>query len=109
VTPTRPAAWYERLLGAPPSFLPNDTEAVWELADHRCVFIKVRPVHARHAMHTFFGGDRQRCPRLDACGADGDASHGLDRVDQHRSDVHAFIPSYQAEQVSRWLSSLRYI
>jgi hypothetical protein len=32
---TAAAAWYERLLGAPPSFLPNDTEAVWELADHR--------------------------------------------------------------------------
>jgi hypothetical protein len=31
--------WYERLLGAPPSFLPNDTEAVWELADHRFVSI----------------------------------------------------------------------
>jgi hypothetical protein len=30
---TAAAAWYERLLGAPPSFLPNDTEAVWELAD----------------------------------------------------------------------------
>ena len=35
-------AWYERLLGTPPSFLPNDTEAVWELADHRYVFIEVR-------------------------------------------------------------------
>ena len=31
------AAWFERLLGAPPSFLPNDTEAVWELTDHRYV------------------------------------------------------------------------
>jgi hypothetical protein len=29
---TAAAAWYERLLGAPPSFLPNDIEAVWELA-----------------------------------------------------------------------------
>ncbi len=27
--------WYERLLGSPPSFLPNDIEAVWELADVR--------------------------------------------------------------------------
>jgi hypothetical protein len=52
---TAAAAWYERL--APPSFLPNDTEAVWELADHRYVFIKVRPEHAGHAMHTFFVGD----------------------------------------------------
>jgi catechol 2,3-dioxygenase-like lactoylglutathione lyase family enzyme len=51
------AVRYERLLGARPSFLPNDTEAVWELADHRYVFIKARPAHAGHAMHTFFVGD----------------------------------------------------
>ncbi|NES26873.1 VOC family protein [Micromonospora terminaliae] len=51
------AAWYERLLGAPPSFLPNDTEAVWELAEHRYVYIEVRPEHAGHAMHTVFVDD----------------------------------------------------
>lgn len=51
------AAWYEQLLGAPPSFLPNDTEAVWELADHRYMYIKVQPEHAGHAMHTLFVGD----------------------------------------------------
>ncbi|MET7965374.1 VOC family protein [Micromonospora sp. NPDC005305] len=51
------AAWYERLLGAPPSFLPNDTEAVWELAEHRYVYIEVRPGHAGHAMHTVFVDD----------------------------------------------------
>jgi catechol 2,3-dioxygenase-like lactoylglutathione lyase family enzyme len=49
--------WYERLLGAGPSFLPNDTEAVWELAEHRYVFIEVRPDHAGHAMHTLFTSD----------------------------------------------------
>jgi hypothetical protein len=26
-------AWYERLLGSPPTFVASDTEAVWELAD----------------------------------------------------------------------------
>jgi catechol 2,3-dioxygenase-like lactoylglutathione lyase family enzyme len=51
------AAWYERLLGGPPSFLPNDTEAVWELAVHRYLFIEVRPDHAGHAMHTVFVSD----------------------------------------------------
>src|SRR4051794_4520904 len=51
------AAWYERLLGAPPSFLPNDTEGVWQLAEHRFVFIEVRPEHAGHAMHTVFISD----------------------------------------------------
>ncbi|CAM3121904.1 VOC family protein [Stackebrandtia soli] len=50
-------AWYERLLGGPPSFLPNDTEAVWELDEHRYLYIDVRPEHAGHAMHTVFLGD----------------------------------------------------
>lgn len=50
-------AWYERLLGTPPSFLPNDIEAVWELAEHRYVYIVVRPEHAGHALYTVFVGD----------------------------------------------------
>lgn len=54
---TTAAAWYELLLGGPPSFRPNDTEAVWELADHRFLFIEVRPEHAGHAMHTVFVSD----------------------------------------------------
>jgi catechol 2,3-dioxygenase-like lactoylglutathione lyase family enzyme len=54
---TTAAAWYERLLGVPPAFLPNDTEAVWELAEHRYMFIEVRPQHAGHAMHTVFVSD----------------------------------------------------
>ena len=31
--------WYERLLGAEPSFLPHETEAVWELGEERSLFI----------------------------------------------------------------------
>jgi hypothetical protein len=46
--------WYERLLGAPPTFFPNDTEAVWEVAEHRYVYIVQQPEHAGHAMHTLF-------------------------------------------------------
>ncbi|RSM74245.1 glyoxalase [Actinoplanes sp. ATCC 53533] len=54
---TEAAAWYERLLGGPPSFLPNETEAVWELATHRYLFIEVLPEHAGHARHTVFVSD----------------------------------------------------
>jgi catechol 2,3-dioxygenase-like lactoylglutathione lyase family enzyme len=50
-------AWYERLLGSPPTFSPNDTEAVWELAEHRSVFIEHLPEHAGHAMHTIIVDD----------------------------------------------------
>ncbi len=53
----RSLAWYERLLGAGPAFLPNDVEAVWELAENRYLFIEVRPEHAGHAMHTLFVDD----------------------------------------------------
>lgn len=50
-------AWYQRLFGAPPSFLPNGTEAVWEVAENRYVYIAVRPDDAGHAMQTLFVGD----------------------------------------------------
>ena len=50
-------AWYERLFGSPPSFIPTDTEAVWELAEHRFVFIEQRPEHAGHARHLVFVDD----------------------------------------------------
>lgn len=49
--------WYERLLGSPPTFFPNDIEAVWELAAHRYVYIEQRPAHAGHAKHTLFVAD----------------------------------------------------
>ncbi|MFE0456604.1 VOC family protein [Streptomyces sp. NPDC058914] len=54
---TTALAWYERLLGSPPTFVPNDTEAVWELAEHRYVYIEHRPGHAGHALHTVFVDD----------------------------------------------------
>jgi catechol 2,3-dioxygenase-like lactoylglutathione lyase family enzyme len=53
----RAVAWYERLLGSGPSFLPNDVEAVWDLAENRYLFIEVRPDHAGHAMLTIFADD----------------------------------------------------
>ena len=50
-------AWYERLLGAPPTFFPNDIEAVWELAEHRFVYVELRPEHAGHGLTTLFVED----------------------------------------------------
>ncbi|MDG4826310.1 VOC family protein [Asanoa sp. WMMD1127] len=49
--------WYERLFGGPPAFLPNDVEAVWEVAEHRFVYIEQRPGHAGHALTTLFVED----------------------------------------------------
>jgi catechol 2,3-dioxygenase-like lactoylglutathione lyase family enzyme len=50
-------AWYEKLLGRPPSFFPHETEAVWELAEQRAVYLVQRPEHAGHAMHTLLVDD----------------------------------------------------
>ena len=51
--------WYERLLGSEPAFLPNATEAVWELAEHRYLYMEVLPERAGHAV----GDGVRRRPR----------------------------------------------
>ncbi len=53
----RALKWYEQLLGSPPAFFPNDREAVWELAEHRYIYIVQLTEHAGHARHTLFVDD----------------------------------------------------
>jgi catechol 2,3-dioxygenase-like lactoylglutathione lyase family enzyme len=53
----RALAWYRTFLGAEPSFVPNDVEAVWGVAEHGWLVIEVRPGHAGHAKHTVFVDD----------------------------------------------------
>jgi predicted enzyme related to lactoylglutathione lyase len=50
-------AWYQQLFGSPPTFFPTDTEAVWDLADQRSVYVEQRPEHAGHAMLTLLVAD----------------------------------------------------
>ncbi|GAA2304853.1 hypothetical protein GCM10009853_072370 [Glycomyces scopariae] len=49
--------WYARFFGAPASFLAGDTEAVWELAEHRAVAVELRPDRAGNALNTLFVDD----------------------------------------------------
>jgi hypothetical protein len=49
--------WYERLLGGEPSFLPHETEAVWELAEHRYLYIVEDAERAGGAIQTVFVDD----------------------------------------------------
>ena len=63
--------WYARLLGAEPSFIAHATEAVWELAEHRSLFIAEDVKRAGGANHTIFVDD------LDARVADI-ASRGIE-------------------------------
>ena len=72
-------AWYEKLFGAPPAFLPNDVEAVWEVAEHRYVYTEHLPDHAGHARVTLFVAD------LDAVVA-GIAGRGLEPVNRETYD-----------------------
>jgi catechol 2,3-dioxygenase-like lactoylglutathione lyase family enzyme len=53
----RALAWYESLLGCEPAFRPNESEAVWELAEHRYLYIEALPERAGHALHTVFVDD----------------------------------------------------
>jgi catechol 2,3-dioxygenase-like lactoylglutathione lyase family enzyme len=68
-------AWYERLLGGEPTFLAHATEAVWELDEHRCLFIEGDDPDAGHALHTIPVDD------LDAVVADI-ASRGIEADDR---------------------------
>ena len=54
---TAALAWYEQLFGTPPAFFPNDTEAVWELAEHRYIYVEHLPARAGNALHTLFVDD----------------------------------------------------
>ncbi len=71
--------WYERLLGSKPAFFPHDREAVWELAEHRFVYIVQQSEHAGHARLTIFTDD------LDALVAQI-AGRGLDPVERETYD-----------------------
>lgn len=67
----RAKPWYERLLGGEPAFLPHATEAVWELAEHRYLYIDEDAEGAGRALHTLLVDD------LDALVADI-ASRGIE-------------------------------
>src|SRR4051794_16689042 len=49
--------WYERLLGGPPAFFPNDHEAVWQLAEHGWIYVVVDADRAGRALVTILVDD----------------------------------------------------
>lgn len=68
-------SWYERLLGREPAFFPHATEAVWELAEHRYLFILEDRDARGEATITVFVDD------LDALDADI-ASRGIEPAER---------------------------
>jgi hypothetical protein len=72
-------AWYDRLLGSPPAFLPNDAEAVWALAAHRYVYVEERPAHAGSGKHTVIVDDLdERVAQIAARGLEPAATETYD-------------------------------
>ena len=50
-------SWYQHLLGGEPAFFPTETEAVWEVGDHRYLYIEERPDRAGGAVVTLLVDD----------------------------------------------------
>ena len=53
----RAVAWFERLLGAPSTFEAHETEQVWILAEHRSIYVVLRPEDAGHSLVTMLVDD----------------------------------------------------
>ena len=94
----RATAWYERLLGAEPAFRPNEIEAVWEVAEHRFLYIEVARDRAGNAGHTLFVDDLDArvsgSPPRDRTGDDG-------VVRQRRAQGDLPRPGRQRDRVRR--------
>ena len=54
---TRGVAWFEDLLGSPPTFEPHETERVWTLTEHGHLYVVLRPEDAGHGAVTLFVDD----------------------------------------------------
>jgi len=49
--------WYTALFGSEPTFQAHPTESVWELAEHRYVYVEGQPERAGHSEVTVFVDD----------------------------------------------------
>src|SRR5689334_23809329 len=50
-------AWYERLFGGPPAMLPNESEAVWQLAETALVYVVADEERAGNGLLTLIVDD----------------------------------------------------
>lgn len=53
----RAIRWFDLLLGEVETFEPNDEERVWTVAEHRHLYVVLRPEDAGHAQMTLFVSD----------------------------------------------------
>ena len=83
--------WYSRLLGAEPSFLPNESEAVWTLDGQRHVYAVVDELRAGGGHLTLFVTDLEpRIERISHRGieptTDETYGNGVRKVEYHDPD-----------------------
>ncbi len=50
-------AWYERLIGKPPDFFPQDGEAVWHVTEHAWIYVVADAERAGKALLTILVDD----------------------------------------------------
>ena len=87
--------FYTQLLGAEPSFLPNDEEAVWTLGDQRHVYVVRDPRRAGGGHLTLFVDDlAQRVQGISERGieptTDETYGNGVRKVEYHDADGNQF-------------------
>jgi catechol 2,3-dioxygenase-like lactoylglutathione lyase family enzyme len=87
--------WYSRVLGAEPSFYPDDSEAVWTLEERRHVYVVVDEDNAGGGRLTLFVTDLAR--RVQAIGergieptTDETYGNGVRKVEYHDPDGNQF-------------------
>ena len=78
--------WYERFLGAAPSFFPNDVEAVWALADQRWLYVLEDAGGAGHALVTVMVADLDET--VSAIAARGIEPDGREAYDGARKVIY---------------------
>ena len=87
--------WYSKLLGAEPSFLPNDSEAVWTLEDQRHVYVVVDEQRAGGGHLTLFVTDlAERAEKIAEGGieptTDETYGNGVRKLEYHDPDGNQF-------------------
>jgi catechol 2,3-dioxygenase-like lactoylglutathione lyase family enzyme len=95
----RALTWYGRLLGSRPAFFPNATEAVWELAEHRYLYIEELPERAGHALHTVFVDDLDE--RVESIGAPGNRARLAGDVRERCAQGDLPRPRWQRDRLRR--------
>jgi len=57
-------AWYQRLMGRPPDFIPHEHEAVWQVIENAWIYVVADSERAGKALLTLMVDDRLKPSRV---------------------------------------------